>query len=79
MIDSDKFNDKNEFRAECASHALDEYGRVKEGKADYDAPEDMAADLICDLLHLICAHGGDALAKLETAKMHFEAEENEEG
>ena len=38
----------NADRAEYAAYALDEYGIRKEGRADYDAPEDMAADLICD-------------------------------
>ena len=69
----------NSHRAECAAHALDAYGLVKEGRADYDPSEDMAGDLICDLLHLLRAHDrGDPLKKLETARMHFEAEEAEE-
>ena len=69
----------NADRAECAAHALDAYGLVKEGRADYDSPEDMTADLICDLLHLLRAHDcGDPLQRLETARMHFEVEEAEE-
>jgi hypothetical protein len=69
----------NADRGEYAAYALDEYGIRKEGRADYDQPEDMAADLICDLLHLIRAHDCKApLKMLETARMHFEAEEAEE-
>ena len=67
----------NEQRAEWAAHALDAYGRGKEGRADYDAPEDMAADLICDLLHLIRAHDADPIQKIEMAKINFETEERE--
>ena len=69
----------NADRAECAAYALDQYGLHKEGRADYDRPEDMAADLICDLLHLIRAHDvEDPLRMLETARMNFVAEEEEE-
>ena len=69
----------NADRAEYAAHALDQYGLHKEGRADYDRPEDMAADLICDLLHLIRAHDvEDPLRMLETARIHFEAEEQEQ-
>lgn len=66
----------NEERAEWAAHALDEYGLQKEGDAEYDNPEDMAADLICDLLHLIAAHCDDktALQKLAMAQTNYEAE-----
>lgn len=68
----------NEERAEHAAHALDKYGISKEGRPDYDDPVDQAADLICDLMHLIRAHGGDPMAKLQTATTNFEAEEEEE-
>ena len=34
----------NADRAEYAAYALDQYGLHKEGRADYDRPEDMAAD-----------------------------------
>lgn len=68
----------NEERGEWAAYALDEYGIKKEGKADYDAAVDMAADLICDLFHLIRAHGGDPIKKLEMAQTNFEAEEEED-
>ena len=69
----------NADRAEYAAHALDQYGLHKERRSDYDRPEDMAADLICDLLHLIRAHDvEDPLRMLETARMNFVAEEEEE-
>lgn len=68
----------NEQRAEYAAFALDEYGIRKEGRSDYDASEDMAADLICDLLHLIEAHGGDAEKSLRVARINYAAERNGE-
>ena len=69
----------NADRGEYAAYALDQYGLHKEGRADYDRPEDMAADLICDLLHLIRAHDvEDPIRMLQTARMNFEAEEQEE-
>ena len=69
----------NADRAEYAAYALDQYGLHKEGRADYDRPEDMAADLICDLLHLIRAHDvEDPLRMLQTARMNFVAEEEEQ-
>jgi len=70
---------KNADRAEYAAYALDQYGLHKEDRADYDRPEDMAADLISDLLHLIRAHDvEDPLRMLETARMNFEAEQQKE-
>ena len=69
----------NDERAEWAAVGLDAYGEAKEGSAAYDEPEDMAADMISDLLHLIRAHGADPLKKLATAQMNFEAEELEGG
>ena len=69
----------NADHAEYAAYALDQYGLDKEGRADYDRPEDMAADLICDLLHLIRAHDVERpLRMLETARMNFVAEEQGE-
>jgi hypothetical protein len=69
----------NANRAEYAAYALDQYGLHKEGRADYDRPQDMAADMICDLLHLVRAHDvEDPLRMLETARTNFEAEEQEE-
>jgi hypothetical protein len=69
----------NAGRAEYAAYALDQYGLHKEGRADYDRPEDMPADLICDLLHLIRAHDqDDPIRVLEITRMNFEAEEQEE-
>lgn len=69
----------NDQRAEWAAFALDEYGRRKEGRANYDVPEGMAADLICDLLHLIRGHGWEEpLEKLEMARTNFEAEDGGE-
>jgi hypothetical protein len=68
----------NADRAECAAQTLDHYGRIKEGRPDYDAPETMATDLIADLLHLIRAHGlKDPLRMLALAKLHFEAEKTD--
>ena len=68
----------NEDRAEWAAFALDEYGKRKEGRGDYDDAVHMAADLICDLLHLIRDHGSDPLQKLSMAQTNFEAEEEGE-
>ena len=66
----------NGERAERAAYALDCYAIKKEGQPDYDTPECIATDLICDLLHLIRAHGiDDPLTKLEWAKSHFKAED----
>lgn len=70
-----KQSDKNLQRAADASYALNAYSRTKTGKDAYDVIEDEASDLICDLMHLIRAHGVDPLAKLQTATINFEAEE----
>ena len=68
----------NEDRAEAAAYGLDAYGIAKEGRADYDAPEDMATDMITDLLHLIRAHDADPIKALKVAQHNFENEvENE--
>jgi hypothetical protein len=67
----------NGERAQAAAYGLDTYSKAKEGRADYDDPVDMAADLICDLLHLIRSHDGDPLKKLAMAQTNFEAEEDE--
>jgi hypothetical protein len=64
----------NEDRAEHAAAICDEYGRLIHGKPDYDAPEDIATDLITDLMHLIDAHGSDPHDKLLTATINYEAE-----
>ena len=65
----------NETRAEHAAVLCDDYGRLTHGKPDYDAPEDIATDLITDLMHLMKAHGVDPLDKLEAAKINYEAEQ----
>jgi hypothetical protein len=65
----------NETRAEHAAIMCDEYGRLVEGRPDYDEPEDIATDLITDLMHLIRAHGVNPFDKLETAKINYEAEQ----
>jgi hypothetical protein len=41
------------------------------GKPDYDAPEDIAADLITDLMHMVNAHGSDPLDKLRIATINY--------
>jgi hypothetical protein len=64
----------NEARVEQAAALCDEYGRLTHGRPDYDAPEDIAADLITDLMHLIEAHGADPHAKLLTATINYAAE-----
>jgi hypothetical protein len=64
-----------EERAEHAAAMCDDYGRLVEGRPDYDAPEDIAADLITDLLHMIKAHGVDPHDKLLTATNNYEAEQ----
>ncbi len=65
----------NEERAEYAAAAADAYSNAKEGQPDYDTPEDIAADLICDLLHLIRAHDADPIKKLKSAVTNFLCEE----
>lgn len=65
----------NETRAEHAAAICDEYGRLTHGKPDYDAPEDIAADLITDLMHMIKAHGADPHDKLITATINYKAEQ----
>jgi hypothetical protein len=64
-----------ETRAEHAAAICDKYGRLVEGRPGYDAPEDIAADLVTDLMHLIKAHGGDPHDKLLTATINYEAEQ----
>lgn len=66
----------NEQRAEFAAQGLDVYAIEKEGRADYDAPETIAADMICDLLHLIAAHDpeGGVNRYLAQALGNYEAE-----
>ena len=68
----------NKDRAGWAATALNQYGIAKEGRPDYDLPEDMAADLICDLMHLIRAHDADPQFKLKIAILDFEGEEDEQ-
>jgi len=70
----------NAQRGEWAAYELDTYAIAKEGRADYDAPEDVAADMLCDLLHLISQHtdAETAKSKLQTALINFEAELAEE-
>ena len=65
----------NERRAEHAAAICDQYGLLTHRRPDYDAPEDIAADLITDLMHLIKAHDGDPLGKLQTATINYEAEQ----
>lgn len=65
----------NEERAEYASAACDEYSNQKEGRPDYDEPATIASDLICDLLHMIRAHGDDPARALRMAVTNFVAEE----
>lgn len=62
-------------RAAWAEHALKHYSRNKTGKTSYDVVEDMASDLICDLLHLLRTKGHDPLNMLVRARGHLEAEE----
>ena len=70
----------NEDRAEHAAAMCDDYGRLIEGRPDYDAPEDIATDLITDLMHLIKAHGFDPHQKILTASINYDAEQaGEEG
>lgn len=66
----------NEERIESAKHALDEYGQFKNGSSEYDFTEDMAGDLITDLLHLIHSIGADPDKKLAAAITNFEAEKD---
>lgn len=68
----------NEERADYAAAAVDEYSRVKEGRPDSDEASTLASDLICDLLHLIRAHGDDPAQKLRCAVTNFVAEEGED-
>lgn len=64
----------NETRIEAAKHAVDEYQDFKPG--GYDHLENMAGDLITDLLHLIDSIGADPAKKLAAAFMNFEAEKD---
>lgn len=68
----------NEERAEHAVFACDAYSNSKEGNPSYDEPSTIAADLICDLLHMIRAHGDEPSRKLRTAITNFVAEELDE-
>ena len=65
----------NDTSVEYAVSAVTMYALKKEGHNHYDTSENIAGDLMTDLLHLIRARGGDPDAKLRMAKMNFEAEE----
>ena len=69
----------NAERALHAEEGLISYCRSKEGRDGYDDRIDEAADLICDLMHLIRREGGDPIQKLTTATINFEAEEEDQG
>lgn len=73
---SDTIN--NAARAEFAAHGLDAYATNKDGRADYDEPEIVAQDMICDLLHLLRAHGVEPMKHLTAALGCFSEEEAEE-
>jgi hypothetical protein len=68
----------NEERAEYAEESLIRYCLAKEGRDGYDNRIDEAADLICDLLHLIRSYGGNPDQKLSQAAINFDAEEADE-
>ncbi|MGD9658489.1 MAG: hypothetical protein AB7U61_12785 [Methylocystis sp.] len=67
----------NSTRAALAETALEAYAMTAENRLAYDVPEDMAADLICDLLHFIRSTGADPTQKARMAMTNFEAEETE--
>ncbi len=69
----------NAERADHAEQDLIEYCMSKEGRDGYDHRIDEAADLICDLLHLIRREGGQVFYKLQMPVINFEAEEKEDG
>ena len=68
----------NEIRVNAADMAVVMYAMKKEGHNHYDTPENIAGDLITDLLHLIHTRGGDTDAKLRMAKMNFLSEVTEQ-
>lgn len=64
------FDVTNNDRAYWALKAVQEFMR----QTGTDR-EDAVVDLICDLLHLARSDGDDPRAVIDTALMHFEAEE----
>lgn len=65
----------NATRATLAEVAITAYAKAAASRPAYDTPEDMAADLLCDLLHFIRATGADPMQKARLAMANFEAEE----
>jgi hypothetical protein len=76
MKKNEHFLIANVDRAFFARRAVDAYSLVKERRPSYDVDEDMAADLLCDLLHFIRSVGADPNQKLQQALSNFEAEES---
>lgn len=69
----------NAERAKHAEQGLMQDCQSKEGRDGYDKRIDEAADLICDLLHLIRREGSQVFSKLQMAVINFEAEVKEDG
>lgn len=67
----------NEDRAGWAESACETFADITGQKMEYDLPE-IIGDLICNLLHLAAQHGMSADSVLETGKMHYDAEVEEE-
>jgi hypothetical protein len=67
-------------RAFWAETTLHDYSDNKSGPAYrlYDPPEDVLADLLCDLMHYAEIQEIDFPRCLATGAMHYEAEKEEE-
>lgn len=61
----------NKTRAVWAHSGLLTYNEVSEKDCAPDELIDLAADMICDLMHLIKLHGGDPLCKIVNARVNY--------
>ena len=69
----------NEQRTDAAYSAMLAYGHRKNGvQPSANEMEEVITDLLTDFLHMADAYGLDLDKHLETAKMHYEAEIEEE-
>ena len=69
----------NKTRAEWASVGLEAFhSAVGDSLTELEAdPESVMSDLICDLMHFAVERGLDFEHALESARMNYEAEEEE--
>ena len=63
----------NHDRAGFAHRALDEFARITRSEPGDDV-EQVAGDLVCDLMHLMALTGHDPYAIIDSAIGHFVAE-----